>query len=192
MIGIAGGSCSGKTSIAENLSRMVEGGVLIVGLDSYYHDFSEVPERDIEVDVPSALDQPLLVDQLRTLASGEPVEKPVYDYSTHARKPVGVWIKPGDYVVIEGLFALFWPEVRDLFDICVFVTVDHDTALARRITRDVRDRGRTEESVRAQYRDKVLPNYERYVLPTKELADLVVDGLDPVESCARAIRERLP
>jgi uridine kinase len=191
-IGIAGGSCSGKTSIAVSLSDMVDGGVLIVGLDSYYHDCSGVPEQDIEVDVPWALDRLLLIDQLRTLAGGKPVEKPAYDYSTHTRRPKGVWINPGDYVVVEGLFALFWPDVRDLFDVCVFVTVDHDTALARRISRDIHDRGRTETSVRAQYREKVRPNYEQYVLPTRELADLVVDGLDPVETCARAIRERLP
>lgn len=189
IVGIAGGSCSGKTSIAGHVAAA--GRTLVIGLDSYYRDFTGVPEDRIEVDVPEALDRSLLLDQVATLARGEPVEKPVYDYTTHARTPRGERVEPGDTVVVEGLFALYWPEIRELLDLAVFVTIDHDTALARRLERDVRERGRSERSVRAQYRDKVRPNYDRYVLPTKNHADLVLDGLEPVEHAARKILEKL-
>jgi len=193
MIAIAGGSSSGKSSVAGRLSGMVDGRLLVLGLDSYYRDFSGVPEEDIEVDVPVALDRTLLVDQLTLLARGQTVEKPVYDYATHSRRASGgLLLEPEDYVVVEGLFALYWPEVRELVDLGVFVTVDDATALARRIERDTRERGRTEASVRAQFRDKVRPNFERYVQPTMQFADLVVSGLDPVEVSARTILDRLP
>jgi uridine kinase len=171
---------------------MVDGRLLVLGLDSYYRDFTGVPEERIEVDVPEALDHPLLLEQLATLARGQPVEKPVYDYTTHSRRTgAGLQIAPGDYVVVEGLFALYWPDVRGLLDLGVFVTVDHATALARRVERDIRERGRTEASVRKQYRDKVQPNFERFVEPTEQYADLVVDGLDPVAVSARAVFDRL-
>ena len=193
IIGIGGGSCSGKSSIAGRLSTLVGGGLVVLGLDSYYRDFSGVPEDEIEVDVPEALDDTLLVKQLAALAAGRPVEKPVYDYTAHCRRTGGgLPIEPGEYVVLEGLFALYWPEVRELLDLGVFVTVDHDTALQRRIERDIRERGRTEASVRTQYRQKVRPNFERLVEPTMRYADLVVSGLDPVGLSARAVLDRLP
>ena len=193
MIGIAGGSCSGKSSIAARLSTLVGGGLLVLGLDSYYHDFSGLAEDEIEVDVPEALDHRLLVEHLTALAGGHPIEKPVYDYSTHTRRTGGgLRVEPADYLVLEGLFALYWPEVRGLLDLSVFVTVDHETALNRRIERDIRERGRTEASVRTQYNEKVRPNFERLVEPTMGYADLVVDGLEPVELSARAVFDRLP
>jgi uridine kinase len=192
MIGIAGGSCSGKSSIAGRLSGLAEGQLGVLGVDSYYRDFSGVAENDIEVDVPEALDHELLIGQLAELAAGRPVERPVYDYRTHSRRAgEGLWMDPGDFVVLEGLFALYWEEVRNLLDLAVFVTVDHDVALARRIERDVRERGRTEASVRAQYSAKVRPNFERFVEPTKALAGLVIDGFAPVEVSARAILGRM-
>jgi uridine kinase len=167
--------------------------VLVLGLDSYYKDFSGVPEDEIQVDVPEALDHDLLVEHLSKLRRGQPVEKPVYDYTTHTRRAGGgLWVEPEDHVVLEGLFALYWPDVRELLDLLVFVTVDHETALERRIERDIRERGRTEASVRDQFERKVRPNFERLVAPTEAYADLVVNGRDPVERSARAVMERLP
>jgi uridine kinase len=192
MIGIAGGSCSGKTSIARSAAEMVDGRTVVLGLDSYYNDFSRVPEADIDVDVPEALDHRLLVEQLGFLAGGAPVERPDYDFATHSRRKIGRRVEPGDCVIVEGLFALYWPEVRGLIDLAVFVTIDHDTALARRTERDVRERSRSKSSVVFQYNYKVRPNFERYVLPTMNEADLVVDGLDPAEDSAKKIVERFP
>jgi uridine kinase len=193
MIGIAGGSCSGKTLIALRLADALrpELDVLVLGVDSYYNDFAGVPNDRIEVDVPEALDKTCLVGQLRALAAGRTVEKPVYDYVTHTRAARGERVEPVDGIVVEGLFALYWPEVRELLDLSVFVTIDHETALSRRIERDVRERGRTERSVRTQYEDKVRPMYERHVHPTLRHADLVISGLDPVESSVEKIRARI-
>jgi uridine kinase len=189
VIGIAGGSCSGKTVIAGSLAQALrpQVGVFILALDSYYNDFSGVPDDQIEVDVPGALDKKCLVEQLRALAAGCSVEKPVYDYLTHSRAPHGEWVEPGDCIIVEGLFALYWPEVRKLLNLSVFVAVDDNTALSRRIARDVRERGRTEQSVRKQYNEKVRPMYKLYVGPTREHADVVINGLDPIESSVEQI-----
>jgi uridine kinase len=168
----------------------VDGRTLILGLDSYYRDFSGVAEEDIEVDVPDALDRPLLAGQVRALAEGKTVDKPVYDYATHSRQPRGVSVEPGEYVLVEGLFALYWQDVRDSFDLAVFVDIDHDSALERRIERDVRERGRTEASVRMVYAEKVRPNYERFVFPTRAHAHVVVDGSERVGASVGTILER--
>jgi uridine kinase len=192
MIGIAGGSCSGKSSIARRVVELAGKPALVLALDSYYHDFSGVREEDIEVDLPEALDGALFARHCRALAEGRRVDKPVYDFATHSRKRTREPIEPGELVIIEGLFALYWPEVRELLDLSVFVTIDHGTALNRRIARDTRERGRTEASVRAQYRDKVRPNFDEFVLPTMETADVVVSGLDPVDVSAREVVSRLP
>jgi uridine kinase len=194
MIGIAGGSCSGKTLIAEGISGALRPGsrVLVLGLDSYYNDFTGVRHDQIEVDVPEALDKECLVQQLGALAVGRSVERPMYDYVTHSRRPRGERVDPGDYVIVEGLFALYWQEVRDLLELKVFVLIDHDTALSRRLERDIRERGRTEQSVRSQYLHTVIPMYERYVHPTRDYAELTLNGLDPVESSVERIRAAVP
>jgi len=133
----------------------------------------------------------MLFEQTAALARGESVEKPVYNYATHSRKPGGDRVEPGDIVVLEGLFALYWPEIRDLLQLAVFITVDHDTALARRIDRDTRERGRSGLSVRDQYQNKVRPNFDRFVLPTKEHATVLVDGRAPVEGSVLKILDVL-
>lgn len=161
-------------------------------MDSYYNDFSGVPHDQIEVDVPGALDEKCLVEQLRALAAGNPVEKPVYDYVTHSRAPRGELVEPGDIIIVEGLFALYWPEVRELLNLRVFVTVDDKTAFSRRLARDIRERGRTEQSVRKQYDEKVRPMYELHVQPTRKHADIIIDGLDSVESSTEKIRAIIP
>jgi uridine kinase len=190
-IGISGGSCSGKTSIARRLAECLPGRAIVLGLDAYYRDFSGVPAESIEVDVPDAIDQVLLVKQLAALAEGRAIDRPVYDYRTHARTARAERIEPGAFVIIEGLFALYWQDVRDRLGLGVFVAVDHDTALSRRIERDTRERGRTEASVRAQYRTKVRPMYERFVLPTRAFAAMEVNGADPVDASVERILARL-
>jgi uridine kinase len=193
LIGIAGGSCSGKTLIAESLAGELrtEKTVVVLGLDSYYNDFTGVPHDQIEVDVPEALDKACLVDQLRSLSHGLAVERPVYDYVTHSRLRYGERVNSANVIIVEGLFVLFWPELRELLDLKVFIDIDHVTALSRRLERDVRDRGRTKESVLFQYQNKVAPNFERYVLPTLEYADILLDGTDPVGDLVEKIRAGL-
>ncbi len=136
-------------------------------------------EARIQVDIPEALESDLLVAHLRELAAGRAVERPVYDYATHSRAPRGRRVEPAPFVVVEGLFTFYWDDLFALIDTAVFVDADPDVCLERRIERDVRERGRTAQSVIDVYRAKVVPNYERYVLPTRERAGLVVDGLQP-------------
>ncbi|MDH3199173.1 MAG: uridine kinase, partial [Candidatus Krumholzibacteria bacterium] len=137
--------------------------------------------HDIEVDVPEAIDHELLIEQLRDLARGEAIERPVYDFTTHSRAAQGELVTPGEVVLVEGLFALYWPEVRALLTTSVFVNAPREVCLTRRVARDKRERGRDEASILHQFTHKVWPNYERYVLPARGLATLVVSGVDPVD-----------
>jgi uridine kinase len=191
IIGIAGPSCSGKTTLARALAQALRGGATVVGLDAYYHDFSGVPEPAIHVDVPDAIDSRLLIEQMLDLAAGRAIERPVYDYATHTRSAQRVRVEPAGHVVVEGLFALYWPALRALYDLAVFVDADHDTCLSRRVDRDVRERGRTRESVVEVYRNKVRPMYELHVAPTRARADIVVSGLDGVDEMVSAVAGRL-
>jgi uridine kinase len=191
LIGIAGGSCSGKTLLANHLAAQLPGtqGV-VLSLDAYYRDLSgldPVERSRWNFDVPEALDHPLLLDHLRALVRGETVSRPEYDFATHTRTPRTQSIRARDWVILEGIFALHWDEVRALLDTKVFIRVDDRTSLARRTARDVRERGRTETSVLAQYTQTVLPMYRRHCEPTRRFADVVVSGEDPVEASARAV-----
>ena len=184
IIGVAGPSCSGKSEIArcliKELSKM---NPVILTLDSYYHDLSPLDPVEREArnfDVPGALDHELLREQLLALANGSAMEKPVYDFATHTRSPKPERIVPGETVIVEGLFALYWEEIRELFHTSVFVTLHEHVCLSRRIERDTKERGRSRESVLAQYNKTVRPMNEKYILPTKTFADIVVDGEDPL------------
>lgn len=179
VIGIAGGSCSGKTTLARAIVARHGASALVFGLDAYYRDQSGKPWHEINVDEPSALDDALLVSQAAELAAGGAVEQPVYDYRTHARTSKTRRLGPADLVVVEGLFALYWPALRELYDASMFVDLDHDACLARRVERDVRERGRTVEQVNAQYRNDVQPMFEKYVAPTRVFAGRVLDGALP-------------
>ena len=189
LVGIAGGSCSGKTVIAKGLAAKLraEKTVVVLGLDSYYNDFTGVPHDRIEVDVPEALDKTCLLEQLQSLSRGTAIERQVYDYVTHSRLKTGERVDAADVVLVEGLFVLYWREVRELLGLKIFVGIDHDTALSRRLERDVRERGRTRDSVSLQYENKVAPNFERYVRPTQKYADIVLSGTDPVEASVERI-----
>jgi uridine kinase len=185
VIAIAGPSCSGKTSLARRLAGRLPGGGLVFELDWYYHDQSGRTIEEIDVDVPDAIDHDLLVRHLGRLIDGRAVERPVYDYATHTRASEGAAIEPAANVVVEGLFALYWPELRALLDRSIFILAGHDTCLERRIARDTRERGRTREQVTRQYHAKVEPMYERYVHPTRDHAGLLLDGLDPIDTLLR-------
>lgn len=181
VIGIAGPSCSGKTTLARRLASTLPGGALVFELDWYYHDQSGHGIDDIDVDVPAAIDHNLAVIHLRRLAAGHVVERPDYDYHTHARARAGITIHPAPAIIVEGLFALYWEELRAVLDHGMFIEADHGVCLERRIARDTRERGRTAEQVKRQYREKVQPMFERYVAPTCRHAGLVLDGAGSVD-----------
>lgn len=194
LIGIAGPSCSGKTTLARRLTDALSGRNILLSLDSYYRDFASLPPQQkarFNFDAPEALDLDLLAQNLEALARGEAVEKPVYLFPTHSRAPKGERVKPGDHIIVEGLFALYWERIRRLYQIGIFVEAGDQLCLERRLERDTAERGRTRQSILEQYEKQVRPMYERHVRPTACLADLVLHGDAPIEDALKVALERV-
>ena len=183
LIGIAGPSCAGKSYLSQHIAEKLDAAMF--HLDSYYRELdhlSLVQRAHWNFDAPEALETELLFEAVRKLHRGEPVFKPVYDFTTHTRTSETTLVEPRKYVIIEGLFALYWDEITKLLGSKVFVDLGEDICLERRIERDIRERGRTRESVLEQYESTVLPMAKRYVHPTREIADIVVTGNDAIEN----------
>ena len=177
VIGLAGGTGAGKTTIARLVTRNVEHGVTRIPLDNYYADRSELPleeRRELNYDHPSAFEWDLLRTHLDTLLDGHPVEMPQYDFERHNRTPERVTVEPTEVIVIEGILALHDEAVRDKCDLKVYVETDADVRILRRIRRDVGDRGRDLDGVIDQYLSTVKPMHERFVGPSKRHADLII------------------
>jgi uridine kinase len=178
LVAIAGCSGSGKTTLAAELARAL-GGVHF-HFDNYYRDLSHLPlaERALEnFDDPALIESPLLIADLTALAQGYPIERPLYDFSTYIRIPGQTeTFSPANFVVVEGLFALYYSALRPLYQLRVYIDTPDDLCLERRIKRDVQDRGRTPESVLRQYEATVRPASVAFVRPSAVHADLAVDG----------------
>lgn len=188
LIGIAGPSCSGKSEVSRRLARILRAPT--VALDHYYRDLKHLSFEErirTNFDSPESLDSELIVEHAKLLKQDLAVEQPCYDFTSHVRVADTEIIQAADYIIVEGLFALYWPELRSLLDFQIYITTDHETCLARRIFRDVRERGRTEESVREQYESTVRPMAERYLTPTMQHADLVLAGVAPVKQSVYTI-----
>jgi uridine kinase len=188
IIAIAGPSGSGKTELTRRLVRRLAGeSPVVVPLDAYYRGFERL-EPDARAaqnfDHPRAVDHTLLIDQMRALAGGAAVEMPVYDYVSHTRRSTGHRIGPSDVIIIEGLFALYWKDIRDLSTLRVFLDADPALCLVRRLERDTRQRGRSADAVRHQFQKTVVPMFERHVAPTRRFADLILQGDQPAEILA--------
>ena len=180
-IGIAGASGSGKSLISEELARSLPN-CSVLGTDSYYRDLSGLPAADraaVNFDRPQALDWERLLDDFRRLREGGRVAVPRYDFASHARLSETCGLGPCQVAVLEGLHALWDAQVRRLLDLAVFVEVPEEVCLARRIRRDMAERGRTETSVREQWRRHAAPMYREHVLPKRRHADLALDGTRP-------------
>ncbi|MFM8529439.1 MAG: uridine kinase [Ilumatobacteraceae bacterium] len=177
VIGVAGGTCSGKTTVAERLVDIVGSEHLaLIRQDAYYVDRTHQPfdERArANYDHPDAFDWELMNEHLTRLLSGETVPVPVYDYADHNRSHEVQMVAPARIVVFEGILALYEPGLRDLFDLKVFVDTDADVRLIRRLQRDVRDRGRTPDSIMAQYMATVRPSHMQFIEPSKRHADVI-------------------
>ncbi len=182
IIGIAGGSASGKTTIASKLYDKFseEKSVLIIRQDDYYKDQSDKPmvERiKTNYDHPFAFDNDLLIDHINQLKAGKSIEKPTYDFVNHTRSDVTEIVEPSDVLILEGLFVLESEEIRSLCDIKIFVDTDADLRFIRRMLRDVKERGRTLDSVVSQYVNTVRVMHDQFVEPSKRYADLIIpDG----------------
>ena len=177
VIGIAGGTGSGKTTLMNNLISQFADVVTILSHDNYYkrHDELTYEQRCLlNYDEPDALETDLMARHLDQLRQGQPIDCPVYDFTLHNRSDKTIRIVPKKVIIVEGILIFENKELRDLMDIRIFVDTDADVRLCRRIKRDVTKRGRTLESVLSQYLQTVKPMHERYVEPSKKYADLVV------------------
>jgi uridine kinase len=186
LIGIAGGSCAGKTELAGLLSSRLPGAPIpVLPLDAYYRDLTRVPadaRAGWNFDDPEAIDWPLFVDNIETLADGKPVDAPIYDFSSHTRDARRRSLVPHDIIIVEGLFVLHRTEVRRRLDLTVFIDTDESLRFDRRLRRDTVERGRTPESVVAQWHATVRPMFERWVEPTRRFATLEVCGDESLEA----------
>ena len=183
LIGIGGPSGAGKTFLAEHLVRELKDAV-ILPIDAYYPDLGHLSfeaRNRLNFDDPSIMDSSLLFEHVGTLASGVPIAQPVYDFSRHTRTPNTIKVPAAPFVIIEGLFTLYWPELRELLNTRVYVEMKDAVCLKRRIARDVCERGRSRESVEEQFRTTVVPSADRFVKPTAEYADVVVHGGSAIE-----------
>lgn len=180
IIGIAGGTGSGKTTVAESIaSRFSDESVVIIGHDSYYHDHSHLSSNDralINYDHPHAFDTVLLIRQLEELSSGRAVERPIYDYVTHSRKSRGILIRPARVILVEGILVLENKILREMMDIRIFIDTDNDERFIRRLLRDTHERGRDLDSVVRQYLSTVRPMHLDFIEPTKRYADIIIPG----------------
>jgi uridine kinase len=178
IIGVAGGAGSGKTTVAKGIVRLLGAEhVTSITEDSYYKNFSQLTPEErthINFDHPDAIDAPLLVDHLRRLGDGQAIDEPVYDFVTHLRQAETRRVEPRDVVICEGILILALAEVRELCAIKVFVHTDDDLRFIRRLRRDIRDRGRSVESVIEQYIQQVRPMHEAFVEPSRRYADIIV------------------
>ena len=178
IIGVAGGTGSGKTTVAQEI-LLRAGAHLITFMqhDAYYRDLGHLPpaERAMQnFDHPDALENSLLIDHLRTLKQGRPIEMPVYDFTTHSRTAETIPIKPHRVILLEGILIFADPILRSLMDVKIYVDTDPDIRFIRRLQRDIAERGRTMESVIRQYLGTVRPMHEEFVEPSKRYADVII------------------
>ena len=178
IIGIAGGTGSGKTTVVKEIvNSMPEGSVAVIPQDSYYKDSSHIPVEErqfINFDHPDAFDWDLLIEQITMLREGKAIEQPTYSYLTCTRQPETIHIEPKEIIIVEGIMALVSPELRELMDLKVYVDADADDRLIRLIRRDVIERGRTPETVIERYERILKDMHWEFIEPTKKFADIIM------------------
>jgi uridine kinase len=178
VIGVAGGTGSGKTTVArEVLKRAGTDQITLIQHDAYYKDLGDLPcaQRAMQnFDHPDALENELLIVHLKELKAGRPVEVPVYDFTTHTRTPQTQHVEPHRVILMEGILIFADPELRDLMDVKIYVDTDADIRFIRRLERDIAERDRTTESVVRQYLATVRPMHQEFVEPSKRFADVII------------------
>lgn len=190
IIGIAGGTGSGKTYVAKQLQTASPEKIILISHDNYYRDRSDVPLKDrkkLNFDEPAAIDEDFFVEQMTALKSGQTIEMPQYDFSTHTRSSDIQKIDPAPVIIIEGILILTDKRIRDLLDLTIFVEADADIRLARRLARDVGKRDRTYTESLNQYLTSAQPMHDKYVEPGKDEADLVINNNREIKDLEDAI-----
>ncbi len=178
LIGITGGTGSGKSTVTKEIFRSIhEKKIAVIEQDSYYKDQSHLTFEErvkTNYDHPFAFDNELLIKHLKDLLNNKPIEKPIYDFEKHTRKKETLIVEPRDIIILEGILILSEEEIRNLLDIKIFVDTDSDVRVIRRILRDIKDRGRTLDSVILQYMETVRPAHLQFIEPTKRYADIII------------------
>jgi uridine kinase len=178
VIGVAGGSGSGKTSVTKAIYESFKGhSITMIQQDFYYKDQSDLPFEErlkTNYDHPLAFDNDLLIEHIQKLLRYEPIEKPVYDYSLHTRSKEIIEVEPKDVIILEGILVLEDQRLRNLMDIKLYVDTDADIRILRRMSRDIKERGRTLDSVIEQYTNVVRPMHNQFIEPTKRYADVII------------------
>ncbi|MGB8953962.1 MAG: uridine kinase [Tumebacillaceae bacterium] len=178
LIGIAGGTGSGKTSVAREITRNIDpDNIVLIEQDNYYRDQSHLTMSQrvlTNYDHPHAFDNDLLLQHLSTLLDGQPIEKPIYNFAEHTRAQITERVEPKQVVILEGIMVLEDERLRNLMDIKIFVDTDADVRIIRRILRDIKERGRSIESVVEQYMGVVRPMHMQFIEPSKKFADLII------------------
>ena len=177
VIGIAGGTASGKTTIVRKIKENFGDDIVVINHDSYYkahNDLSYEDRSKLNYDHPDSFDTQMMIEDVKKLKNNEEVDIPVYDFSVHNRADATVHIVPKNVIILEGILVLENKELRDLMDIKVFVDTDADERLMRRIRRDMAERARSIESILNQYADTVKPMHEQFVEPSKKYADIII------------------
>jgi uridine kinase len=178
VIGIAGGSGSGKTTVAQTiLQRVGPDRISFLQHDAYYKDLSGLPpaqRAEVNFDHPNSLENELLIQQIQRLSDGKAVEVPIYDFSTHSRTTRTFTVQPRGVILVEGILIFAEPELRSLFDVKIFVDTDPDLRFIRRLQRDIMERGRSTDSVIKQYLATVRPMHLEFVEPSKRYADVII------------------
>ena len=178
VVGVAGGTGSGKTTVAQAiLERVGRDRIAYIQHDSYYRDLSHLPLEErarVNFDHPDALENELLVQHLRQLCAGRPAEVPIYDFTTHTRRPETRTVYPHRVILVEGILIFADKTLRDMMDVKIFVDTDADIRFIRRLQRDIAERGRTMESVIRQYLETVRPMHLEFVEPSKRYADVII------------------
>jgi uridine kinase len=193
VIGIAGCSGSGKTTLARELTTQLD--ATLFPLDLYYRDLTQFPldtRHKLNFDHPDSLESELIIEHVRGLAAGQPINRPVYDFKTHSRVPGSFdTITPTSVVIVEGILALHYPELLPLYHFSIYVNAPNEVCLNRRIYRDMLERGRTEQSVRDQFEATAKPMADLYVLPSAAHATITVEGTDSLDWSVEQILQRL-
>ncbi|RLZ08772.1 uridine kinase [Faecalibacter macacae] len=188
VIGIAGGTGSGKTTVVNNILRDLNTeSVIVISQDNYYKDNHDMPleERSkINFDHPRSIDFDLLKEHVRALKNGETIEQPVYSFITHTRTGETILTHPQSVIIVEGILVLTDAELRELFDVTIFVHADSDERLIRRVRRDIQERGRDLDEVLSRYQDTLKPMHQQFIEPSKNYADIIIPNMKKGHSVA--------
>jgi uridine kinase len=201
IIGISGGTGSGKTTVAQKIINSVgSDNVVFLQHDSYYRNLGDMPielRHKVNFDHPDSLDTDLMMNHIEALRAGESIEQPTYDYATHSRRPETIRVDPRPVIIVEGILVFVNPQMRALMELKIFVDTDADIRFIRRLDRDVHERGRTVESVIRQYTTVVRPMHLQFVEPSKRYADIIIPegghnevGIDLITGKIKSILER--